>query len=121
MAKLTEAQTATACYHCGEPCKEKLIEAHDKAFCCEGCKSVFEILNKTGMCDYYSLTNHPGASQKIKVRADKFSFLDDSAIVKALIHYQDEEHTHVRFTYLKCTVAVVYGYWKTYIGLMKGW
>lgn len=97
MAKVTESKTATACYHCGEPCKEKLIEAHDKAFCCEGCKSVYEILNKTGMCDYYSLTNHPGASQKFKVRADKFTFLDDDAIIKALIHYQDEEHTHVRF------------------------
>jgi Cu+-exporting ATPase len=38
------------CYHCGEDCDEKTIVAHKKHFCCDGCKMVFEILNKTDVC-----------------------------------------------------------------------
>jgi Cu+-exporting ATPase len=50
------------------------IIAHDKNFCCDGCKMVFEILNKNGMCDYYNIANTPGINQRIKVRPDKFVF-----------------------------------------------
>jgi len=40
---------------------------------------------------------HPGLTQKIKVRADKFSFLDDDNIAKKLIQYTDGKQTHVTF------------------------
>ena len=93
--KTTHQQTA--CYHCGEDCGGKPIAAHDKQFCCEGCKMVFEILNKNGLCDYYAITQNPGTSQKIEVRKDKFSFLDDAKIRQSLITYTDENQTHVNF------------------------
>lgn len=38
---------------------------------------VFQILNEHSLCDYYSLNENPGLSQRIKVRKDKFAFLDD--------------------------------------------
>ncbi|HAK12312.1 MAG TPA: heavy metal translocating P-type ATPase, partial [Chitinophagaceae bacterium] len=87
----------TSCYHCGEDCGTAPIHAHEKAFCCEGCKMVFEILNKSGMCDYYTISNNPGNSQKIKVREGKFAFLDDAGIKQSLTSFQDEQQTHVTF------------------------
>lgn len=87
----------TACYHCGEDCGKQPIIAHDKAFCCEGCKMVFEILNNNGLCDYYTLTENPGNNQKIQVRAGKFVFLDDEKIIRSLVSYQDEIQIHVTF------------------------
>jgi Cu+-exporting ATPase len=66
--------TTIQCYHCGEDCAHHPIIAHDKNFCCDGCKMVFEILNKNGMCDYYNIANTPGINQRIKIRPDKFVF-----------------------------------------------
>jgi len=90
------AQQAASCYHCGDECST-VIKAHDKDFCCEGCRSVYEILNKNGMCDYYAFSNNPGLSQRIKVREDKFSFLDEGNIQRLLVSFKDEEQTHVSF------------------------
>jgi len=86
-----------ACYHCGEDCSNHPIAAHDKTFCCEGCKLVFEIINQNGLCDYYAISNNPGSSQKIKVRKDKFVFLDDEKIKQSLISFTNETQTHITF------------------------
>ncbi len=85
------------CYHCGEDCTAQQIMAQDKAFCCKGCKMVYEILNQTGMCDYYELSNNPGTSQKIKVREDKFAFLDNTKIQASLLSFTNEQETHINF------------------------
>jgi P-type Cu+ transporter len=90
------AQQTLNCYHCGDECNT-IIRAHDKNFCCEGCRSVYEILNKSGMCDYYEISNNPGISQKIKIREGKFFFLDDEKIQSSLISFKDDEQTHVTF------------------------
>src|SRR4051812_8150421 len=90
------AQQTVNCYHCGEECNS-IIKAHDKNFCCEGCRSVFEILNKSGMCDYYELSNNPGTNQRIKIRENKFAYLDEKKIQSALISFQNETQTHVTF------------------------
>ncbi len=90
-------RTNTTCYHCGEDCDSQDIAIHDKIFCCEGCKVVFEILNQYDLCEYYQLNDKPGINQRIKVRQDKFAFLDDEKITQQLIQFRDEAHTHVTF------------------------
>lgn len=85
------------CYHCGEDCGDAPIHAHDKDFCCEGCKMVYEILNKSGMCDYYAISQNPGINRKIKIREDKFVFLDDEKIAQSIISFKDDVQTHVTF------------------------
>jgi Cu+-exporting ATPase len=85
------------CYHCGEDCLDQPIVAQDKSFCCNGCKMVYEILNQTGMCDYYELSNNPGTSQKISVREDKFAFLDNAKIQASLLSFTNDTETHVNF------------------------
>ncbi len=90
-------KTKVQCYHCGEDCSEKTIIVQEKHFCCDGCKMVFEILNKTGMCDYYSISDNPGTNQRIKIREDKFAFLDDQKIQSALTIFTNETETHVNF------------------------
>lgn len=83
------------CYHCGEDCGRHPIHAHDKDFCCEGCKMVYGILNQSGMCDYYAIAQNPGINRKIKVRENKFTFLDDNNINQSLISFKDDKQTHV--------------------------
>ncbi len=89
--------TVLTCYHCGESCSNTGIQAYDKHFCCEGCKMVYEILNEHGMCTYYDLNTNPGQSQKIAVRSDKFTFLEDVSIEQSLISFKNHQHTHISF------------------------
>ena len=93
--KITEKKVT--CFHCGEDCDTKPIVANNKLFCCDGCKMVFEILNNSGLCDYYAINNNPGANQKAPVRKDKFSFLADEKICNSLLSFKDDSQTHVTF------------------------
>ena len=85
------------CYHCGEDCMGDKIQLGDKVFCCAGCKMVYEIINQNDLCKYYDLNLNPGINQRIAVRPDKFSFLDDKTVRQKLISFQDEQQTHVTF------------------------
>lgn len=94
---IKEVKNVTLCYHCGENCETDTIKIEEKQFCCQGCKTVYEILNKVELCDYYSISQNPGLSQKTEVRPDKFAFLDDVSIESKLIHFKDENQSHVVF------------------------
>jgi P-type Cu+ transporter len=85
------------CYHCGEICPNEKFKLEEKPFCCEGCKMVYQILNQHSLCDYYSLNENPGISQRINVRKDKFAFLDDEKIQLQLVSFKDEKQLHVTF------------------------
>jgi len=93
----TEINTQATCYHCGEDCGTMQTGDGQRSFCCQGCKMVFEILNRRGMCDYYSISKHPGNSRKIVVREGKFAFLDEEKIQHTLVSYRDETQIHVCF------------------------
>jgi len=85
----------TLCYHCGDECLTGEYIAEDKQFCCQGCKSVYEILSTNKLCSYYRYNEHPGATQ---VRADKrFDYLSEPSIISELIDYTDEKITIVTF------------------------
>ena len=85
------------CYHCGETCPGGQIRLEEKNFCCEGCKMVYQILSQSDLCEYYNLNENPGISQRIKVRKDKFAYLDDEKIQLQLVHFRDEQQVHVTF------------------------
>ncbi len=87
----------TLCYHCGDPCTSKTISVYDKNFCCDGCKMVYEILNKVELCDYYDLNKNPGIKQINEVRKDKFAFLDDEFVRSKLIHFKSKTQSHAIF------------------------
>ncbi len=89
--------TETLCYHCGIPCSSDAISIDDKAFCCDGCKLVYEIINENGLCDYYTLQSHPGLAQVKAIRNDKFSYLDNEEIADQLYKFTNGDHTIVTF------------------------
>ena len=97
MKVLERSEVNTTCFHCGEAVVAEGIMIEDKHFCCFGCKTVYEIINKSELCQYYDMTNTPGINQKAKVREGKFDFLNDEKIIDKLIHFKDETQQHVTF------------------------
>ena len=67
--------TKELCDHCSDPIEHIKVISGEHEFCCEGCKTVFEILNQHNMCTYYDLDSKPGISLKGKT-SESYAFLD---------------------------------------------
>jgi len=89
--------TKLICYHCGEECPTDDIRLGDKIFCCNGCKTVFEILQQNNLCDYYALDENPGITQKEDIKRN-YDFLDDAQLIEELIDFTDGKITKVTFS-----------------------
>lgn len=78
---------ANNCFHCGnEIIKKDEIVFDEKSFCCNGCKTVYEIFSQNDLSCYYDFENAPGATpQEIK---GKYDFLDDEKIIAKLLEFQ---------------------------------
>ena len=84
------------CDHCGDDCGKYPIVFYSHRFCCEGCKTVFEILQENNLEDYYCINEQPGISFRNKTK-DRFDYLDDAELRSKLIDYSDGEITKVTF------------------------
>ncbi len=78
------------CYHCGDACVDEVIVAHDKAFCCAGCKTVYELLEENNLCTYYHLEQNPGITSKSPLSEARFAYLDDAGVEAQLINFRND-------------------------------
>ena len=85
------------CYHCGDGCRDDIISADDKIFCCNGCKTVYEILNESNLCDYYSYDETPGISQKKNIKRN-YSYLDEESVIDKFLDFNDGKISTLKFT-----------------------
>lgn len=76
------------CYHCGEPLPAIPAMVADRQFCCAGCRTVYQILNESGLCQYYEYTEAPGISQQQNKPGQQFAFLDEPAVAASLLQYE---------------------------------
>ena len=94
----------TTCYHCGDDCETIQYVVDDKSFCCQGCKSVYEVLSAGDLCNYYSYNEHPGAT---RARTDKrFDYLSEPTIINDLIDYKDKYY-HSNFLHSAYSLQLV--------------
>ncbi|WP_158826769.1 heavy metal translocating P-type ATPase [Mucilaginibacter lacusdianchii] len=98
--------TQSTCYHCGNDCTEGHYHFDEKSFCCVGCRGVYQVLSQSGLCNYYTYNDHPGAN---RARLDKrFEYLDEPKIVNDLIDYTDDKITVVTLyiPYIHCSSCI---------------
>ncbi|MBT8304361.1 MAG: heavy metal translocating P-type ATPase metal-binding domain-containing protein [Bacteroidia bacterium] len=77
----------TTCFHCGDDCNSTIIKVEDKSFCCNGCKTVYEIFSENDLTCYYDLEASPGAVPK-EIQG-KYDFLDQEEIIDKLTEFND--------------------------------
>src|SRR5665811_2187831 len=80
----------TLCYHCGLECHEGSIVEDGKAFCCVGCKAVYEILEKNNLCKYYQIDETPGVTPQNLLHKN-FDYIDDPEIINKLAEFKDDK------------------------------
>ncbi|NMH86730.1 heavy metal translocating P-type ATPase [Flavivirga algicola] len=76
------------CFHCGLDATSSTIIFDDKSFCCNGCKTVYEIFSANDLTCYYDLQYAPGATPKDI--AGKYNFLDNAKIVEQLLEFNSD-------------------------------
>ncbi len=90
---MTETEIQLKCEHCGLECQNNKINIEEKFFCCEGCKTVYNILVSNNLCDYYDTDLKIGNVPEL----GEFSFLDNTEISAKLIDFHNESITKIRF------------------------
>jgi Cu+-exporting ATPase len=88
-------ETKLICYHCGEICPDETFKLDDKIFCCNGCKTVFELLKSNDLCSYYAYEENPGLRKSEPIR--NYSYLDDADLHEKLIDFTDGSITTISF------------------------
>ena len=86
---------ANTCYHCGLDCGKSPVNFNEKCFCCNGCKTVYEILNQNELSCYYDVEQTPGTIPK-EIKG-KFDYLDNQDIAAKLIEFTDGTISVVEF------------------------
>lgn len=83
------------CFHCGQIIEKERVFFDNKEFCCQGCKSVYEILSSNNLDNFYELNKSSG------IRPDdhstQFDYLDTPEVFSAVTDYSENTTTLVTF------------------------
>jgi Cu+-exporting ATPase len=75
------------CYHCGDDCIQSTLHYDEKTFCCDGCKTVYQILNENDLCNFYNIDENPGFKIKTSNK-DSFAYLDNEDVINKLVNFR---------------------------------
>lgn len=85
------------CYHCGDVCGGDHLRAEDHDFCCQGCHAVYGLLQESGLCDYYALSERPGAKVEHEGQAMRAELFDLPEVRDRLVEYRENGIIRVTF------------------------
>nr|WP_303647436.1 heavy metal translocating P-type ATPase metal-binding domain-containing protein [Chryseobacterium gilvum] len=84
------------CFHCGQDIEKERISFDEKIFCCNGCKSVYEILNINNLTNFYALNKKAGIRPN-EDNASQFDYLDTPEIFNKITDFSEGNTSLVTF------------------------
>ena len=84
------------CFHCGQPIDKERINFDEKSFCCNGCKSVYEILNINNLGNFYELNKSSGIRPNDE-NTSQFDYLDTPEVFAKVTDFSEGSTTLVTF------------------------
>lgn len=84
------------CFHCGQGIEKERILFDEKLFCCNGCKSVFEILNTNNLSNFYELNKRAGIRPSDE-NSSQFDYLDTPEIFDKITDFSEGNTSLVTF------------------------
>jgi len=76
---VTNSQKMQLCTHCDEEILIPYYAKNNKAFCCNGCLTVYELLQNKGLDEYYQIKNVSEIYKRrapVQIKEQKFLYLD---------------------------------------------
>lgn len=96
MRQYPPADVQVSCFHCGQSCEAAPVEREGHSFCCQGCATVFEILNENNLCEYYSFSDKPGINRR-EINSESYAYLDEPSVQQRLVLFKSDHLTRVEF------------------------
>lgn len=84
------------CFHCGQGIEKERILFDEKTFCCNGCKSVYEILNINNLANFYELNKRAGIRPNDE-SSSQFEYLDTPEIFEKVTDFSEGNTSLVTF------------------------
>jgi len=85
------------CVHCGSDCGKNPVVWEEKSFCCNGCLTVYQLLNENKLYNYYDLEEKPGIKVETTAFGNKYEFLEKEEIREKLISFSEGGISKVKF------------------------
>ena len=85
----------TTCYHCSDDCVDETIHLDGHTFCCNGCRTVYRLLQDVGLDDTYA--NGPLGIKPDAQKAHEFAYLDDAEVKESLLVFSDGTLARISF------------------------
>lgn len=87
---------AEPCFHCGQNIDKEQILFDEKLFCCNGCQSVYEILNVHNLDNFYNINKRSGIKPNNENNS-QFDYLDTPEISSKIVDFSEGGTTLVTF------------------------
>lgn len=84
----TPFRIETQCFHCGDDCINETITFDHKSFCCNGCKSIYQLFQGTELEDFYRT--------RPLIDKSEYDYLDNEEISNSLIKLKTEKYHKVQ-------------------------
>ena len=85
------------CVHCGEDCGRNPIMHNGEAFCCNGCKTVYQLLNQNKLYTYYNLEETPGIKVDTLDFDNQYAYLDKDEVKEKLYEFKEGDMVKITF------------------------
>ncbi len=97
LAPKAPSVAALTCYHCHQPCPDEGRRVGEKVFCCDGCKTVYEILTSNDLEAFYEIDPQAGRTQRSEGDLHDYAWLDDPDVRRQLLQFSDGHSARVTF------------------------
>ena len=88
-------QNKTTCYHCSDACEEDIIHLDGHSFCCNGCSTVYQLLQEVGLDETYA--NGPLGIRPDEAKSQDFNYLDNEEVKQSLLDFSDGKLGRISF------------------------
>ena len=92
MSSLTET---TTCFHCNDECTDEIIEHDGHQFCCNGCSTVYQLLQDVGLDETYA--NGPLGIRPEESSNTELAYLDNEEVKQNLLDFSDGKMARISF------------------------
>ncbi|MBT3208946.1 MAG: HAD-IC family P-type ATPase [Bacteroidetes bacterium] len=87
----SNSKTDHKCVHCGADCGKYPVVWNDLKFCCNGCLTVYQLLNENKLYKYYEIEKTPGIKPNENKYNRKYDFLDREEVHEKLFDFDEGE------------------------------
>ncbi len=77
------------CVHCGSDCGRNPVVWNGLNFCCNGCSTVYQILNEHKLYKYYDIEKTPGIRIEPAEHKSKYEYLEKEEVASKLIRFRE--------------------------------